>query len=1521
MMAARTGQTLRSSTGVVLMRTRLASWAAVIVTVAATVTFSGATPADAVTPVRALTTIAPVRLVDTRTGIGAPAGRVRPHAWTSVAVPAGQLTSPGISMVVSLAATNATAPGNLGIYPWRTATAPAATTVFTAGRQASAAAVTHPSTAGTIWVYNNSSGYVNIIATAIGIVRASPTESFHRSAVTVLDTRVGRGEPAPRAIPPHAWLTFAATAGLPATATSEILDVTTYPGTFGGTATVMTNRTASAPSGADVRFTPGVPATSTLIRNLGAGGTLSLYNNSSGPLQASVTVAGYVIPTVSPPSVPTVSGLQSTSTMGRVVLNWSNPAGTTGVVVRRATGAVAPATPSSGTSIPTTGAATTVTDNSVLGGAYSYAVFAQTGAGMSAPATVQRAGPPVPVPGPGTTVIGPGFSQSPGEIHFNWTQTGTVDHYVISLSHNGGTYVPAPGNEPTGIVLPGTARTYDATGLVGRDRYDLTVYALDAAGNFQNDMLIVGVAGSGTDAAPAPVSAATATATPTAVTVGWTNPANQYIVAISRLDGTAGPSSPTTGTVIAAEVNGESSFTDTTALPGHTYTYSVFAYDPYSSAPYGTPVAATATTPTGSPPAPVSGLTATPLPPSPTSVGQSITLTWSASPGAVGYYVGRSTGTTSTTPPAPTSPYDRGAWRLASDLTSFTDTGLIGSIHTTYAVWAIGSDGSISSSTTVSAVADPGAPHTVSGTVTNAATNAPIAGAKLTFTQDSATAPAGYHPTVVTSAADGSYSVPLTVAVYQVCVGAADVSQTAGGAKYGYFNTCHALTVTATTSTYAVPVDPRGAVIGTITDSVTGQPIAGVQVWTYDPTYQSLNPQPRLTATSAADGTYTLAGLKPMNTPTVYAADASIAGGAVYGTGYASATSSAIPAGGSGTLNFSFTPLPIVTVSGTVTSAADGSPVAGATVDVIDPVGHMPVPKVTTAADGTYAAKVGLMPGDTLRVCVDAESARTGFSNLCFGGADFDPGPLAINGTATAIGGTQSAVDLALQPESTITGTVVGSGGAPIAGAQITGYVTGRQDHILATTDVTGTYVLRTPINASTGIQVGICADATGVTDAASPQGYLSIGPCTQSASPSVAAPSVTVPAYTAPFASAVSGTVTDAITGTPLGGVHLYVTQYGNSTAHTAVTDSAGRYTVAGLDPSDYYPGAGICFQPYDNGPTHYNGQCIATPDHVATEYPLTTHQTATGNWAMTLPASAVGTVTAADTGLPMAGVTVNLAGQTTTTDSGGHYLLTNLPTWSWNVANAAAVDHPGFGYLTGSSAGVSLDPNARATADIVMQPAGALIMHLLGPDGRPVPGATSASSTVYTNSSSASAQTADAAGNILFTGLPPANPFTSQVCASSSGPGPGSEAGFVEGCAPAPAVVGGKASEATVRLGYSSGVSAYVYDATTGQPITGAQVLLMRLNPSGTSVGYTTPMTTINGYTTPPANSYFSSQTVIVLPQQPDPTAEYRVCATATGYAPACAEDDVSDGSSGATFSLQKSIDTLATIRMTPQ
>ncbi|MEA2633982.1 MAG: large repetitive protein [Chloroflexota bacterium] len=300
-----------------------------------------------------------------------------------------------------------------------------------------------------------------------------------------------------------------------------------------------------------------------------------------------------------------------------------------------------------------------------------------------------------------------------------------------------------------------------------------------------------------------------------------------------------------------------------------------------------------------------------------------------------------------------------------------------------------------------------------------------------------------------------------------------------------------------------IPCQGNGTLAGTVTDAGSGAPIAGASV-----SYSGTGPAGPVSGSATTDGAghYSIGGIAV----TSYSMTAQTGG-------YQSQSATATVGGGSTTTqNFALTSQ-ATTLTGTVTDASTARPIPGATVSA-------GTSNATTNGSGVYSIS-GLAPG-----AYTATTTATGYASQ--------------SASVTMTAGATTTQNFALAPNpGTITGTVTDSGStAPIAGATVS-YGGGS-----TTTDGSGSYTLA---NVAEGSYT-VTASATGY---AGQSRTVTVGP----------GATATQNFALTPPNGAITGTVTNATTGTPISGAT--VAYSGGSTT----TNGSGQYTLSSVSPGTY--------------------------------------------------------------------------------------------------------------------------------------------------------------------------------------------------------------------------------------------------------------------------------------------------------------------------------------------------------------
>ena len=298
-------------------------------------------------------------------------------------------------------------------------------------------------------------------------------------------------------------------------------------------------------------------------------------------------------------------------------------------------------------------------------------------------------------------------------------------------------------------------------------------------------------------------------------------------------------------------------------------------------------------------------------------------------------------------------------------------------------------------------------------------------------------------------------------------------------------------------------------------------------------------------------------------------------------------------------------------LAGTVTDSVFGGPIAGAAVSYSGTGPGGPVSgQVTTNASGQYA--IGNLPVTTYSVSVSAANYSDQSAMVAVGGGSTTRHDFAVVGNP-----------------GTITGSVTdATSDQPVGGATVS-YSGGS-----TTSDAAGHYAFS-----------AVAEGNYTLTAAASGHGSASRAVAV------AAGASVTQDFALPPSPGAITGTVTDAVSNTPIGGASV------SYSGGSAVTDSAGQYTLSGVPVGTYTLDAGAS--------GYVNQSQLVT---------VTTGSTSTQDFALALSATITGTVTDAGNRQPISGATVSYSGGSAMTDATGHYTLSGMAAGTYSVTAAAA-------------------------------------------------------------------------------------------------------------------------------------------------------------------------------------------------------------------------------------------------------
>jgi hypothetical protein len=239
--------------------------------------------------------LAPVRVLDTRTGTGAP--KVAVGAAGSLSLPVGVGASAVVLTVTAVAPTRS---GFVTVYPSGTARPTASNLNHPAGATTPNLVTVPVGSDGKVVLYNGSSGTVHLLADVLGFyvsgTPALPGAFAGLPPARILDTRNGTGAPLAQ-VPAGGTLTLnvAGRGGVPSSGVSGVvLNATVVGQTKSGYLTLYPAG-STRPVVSNLNFYPGTPRANLATVRLGLGGALSLYNASTAPVDLVADVAGYYL--------------------------------------------------------------------------------------------------------------------------------------------------------------------------------------------------------------------------------------------------------------------------------------------------------------------------------------------------------------------------------------------------------------------------------------------------------------------------------------------------------------------------------------------------------------------------------------------------------------------------------------------------------------------------------------------------------------------------------------------------------------------------------------------------------------------------------------------------------------------------------------------------------------------------------------------------------------------------------------------------------------------------------------------------------------------------------------------------------------------------------------------------------------------------------------------------------------------------------------------------------------------------
>lgn len=242
--------------------------------------------------------VPPTRLLDTRVGIGGPAGALGPGATREVLVRGGATGIPAeaSSVVLNVTATAPTAGSFLTVWPAGGPRPGVSSLNFVAGQTIPNLVMVEVGAGGRVSTFNWA-GSTHVLADAVGYYTPSGGSTFTPTlSRRLLDTRTGIGGPAGAVGPggTRELVVRGGATGIPDDATAIVVNTTATTPTAAGWVTVHPTGGAR-PNASNLNFVAGLTIPNLVVVGIGAGGRVSFFN-AVGSTHVLADVVGYFTP-------------------------------------------------------------------------------------------------------------------------------------------------------------------------------------------------------------------------------------------------------------------------------------------------------------------------------------------------------------------------------------------------------------------------------------------------------------------------------------------------------------------------------------------------------------------------------------------------------------------------------------------------------------------------------------------------------------------------------------------------------------------------------------------------------------------------------------------------------------------------------------------------------------------------------------------------------------------------------------------------------------------------------------------------------------------------------------------------------------------------------------------------------------------------------------------------------------------------------------------------------------------------
>lgn len=240
----------------------------------------------------------PTRLLDTRTGLGAPKAKVAGNGTVKLQIAGtGSIPAGVTAAVLNLTVTDATSAGFLTAYA-DGGTQPTTSNVnFRAGQTVPNLAIVPVGPDGAVDLSAHSGGSIDVVADIAGYFTLKPSDGYTSvNPYRLLDTRNGTGA-AKAKIPAHgsvAVRVFGSNQQMPSSGVGAVaLNMTVTNPQGPGPAAVAPDGLAKPPVVSNVNFTTGQTIANAAVSPVGSDGYVRVYNLSGAPVDVILDVDGY----------------------------------------------------------------------------------------------------------------------------------------------------------------------------------------------------------------------------------------------------------------------------------------------------------------------------------------------------------------------------------------------------------------------------------------------------------------------------------------------------------------------------------------------------------------------------------------------------------------------------------------------------------------------------------------------------------------------------------------------------------------------------------------------------------------------------------------------------------------------------------------------------------------------------------------------------------------------------------------------------------------------------------------------------------------------------------------------------------------------------------------------------------------------------------------------------------------------------------------------------------------------------